>query len=183
MPGRPSIKIEIGRRFGLLTVLQREGRYHGGIGYKCKCICGIEKIVGGSFLKRGLIVSCGVCRQREISAQRRRFDGGGLAHIRYKSSQKWARQKNIRFSLSFQHFRLLEQQPCFYCGAPPSLLQQRFAEHFCNGIDRVNNNLGYTLKNAVPCCWICNSAKTNLSVQQFLTQIKRIYGCAIRPSR
>ena len=46
---------------------------------------------------------------------------------------------------------------------------------FYNGIDRVDNNRGYEIENVVPCCTSCNSAKMDLSKEDFLCRIKRCY--------
>jgi len=34
--------------------------------------------------------------------------------------------------------------------------------------------LGYTSENVVPCCWICNNAKKNLSYDEFRKWITRV---------
>ena len=44
-----------------------------------------------------------------------------------------------------------------------------------NGIDRMNNNIGYEISNVVPCCSVCNKMKSSLSKEEFLTQICKIY--------
>lgn len=44
-----------------------------------------------------------------------------------------------------------------------------------NGIDRVDNNKGYTLNNCVPCCKTCNQAKHRLSQEYFIEWVEKIY--------
>jgi hypothetical protein len=58
------IKDEINRRFGRLTVIRLAGvnRQHQAL-WKCQCDCGREKIISGSNLRQGFIVSCG-CKRR-----------------------------------------------------------------------------------------------------------------------
>jgi len=46
-----------------------------------------------------------------------------------------------------------------------------------SGVDRVDNNQGYVLRNCVPCCKWCNLAKNNTDVHSFLHAIKRIVEC------
>lgn len=41
-----------------------------------------------------------------------------------------------------------------------------------NGIDRVNNDIGYIKNNCIPCCKICNRAKNSMSYDDFLNWIK-----------
>ena len=36
-----------------------------------------------------------------------------------------------------------------------------------NGIDRKNSNLGYSLENIVPCCFICNRGKSNMNYEDW----------------
>lgn len=59
-------KIEIGKKFGKLTVIEDLGFReqipgHNRRWYKCKCDCGNEKEVMGNMLKQGQIASCGKC--------------------------------------------------------------------------------------------------------------------------
>ena len=54
-------------------------------------------------------------------------------------------------------FELLTKKSCHYCGKKGP-----------NGIDRVNNLVGYMRSNCVPCCKHCNYVKGNLSIENFL---------------
>ena len=55
----------------------------------------------------------------------------------------------------------IASQPCQYCGE----LRKNGASYHT---DRVDNNVGYTRDNCVPCCTRCNMMKKNLSVNAFL---------------
>ena len=44
-----------------------------------------------------------------------------------------------------------------------------------NGLDRVNNGLGYVEGNVVPCCETCNTAKQNLDLPAFFEWVQRVY--------
>ena len=54
--------------------------------------------------------------------------------------------------------------------------KKRLSDHVleCNGIDRVDNNIGYTEENTVPCCEFCNRAKLNNTEEYFKTKIIKI---------
>lgn len=95
------------------------------------------------------------------------------------------KRKGLNFNLDYDSFKNLILQNCHYCGQEPSNLGRktnlnnrlikRFNGQFnYNGIDRVNNDLGYSLDNVVPCCKLCNTMKFTLSKKQFLKQIQRI---------
>lgn len=45
---------------------------------------------------------------------------------------------------------------------------------FVNGIDRVDNSLGYVADNCVPCCEACNRAKLQMSSTDFINLANRI---------
>lgn len=64
-------------------------------------------------------------------------------------------RRGREFSLTEEQAFKLFASPCFYCGEPNS-----------NGIDRYDNDKGYTEENAVACCWKCNHWK---SVDEALT--------------
>jgi len=55
------------------------------------------------------------------------------------------------FQLNFDEFSEIVQKSCHYCNY--------IKENEVNGIDRVNNDLGYTKENCVPSCWKCNRMK------------------------
>jgi len=44
-----------------------------------------------------------------------------------------------------------------------------------NGIDRVDNAIGYLTDNCVACCKVCNRAKLQMSKNEFFDHIKKIY--------
>lgn len=73
-----------------------------------------------------------------------------------------ARHRNIDMSLTRDEVDAMGIQPCHYCGEDPIELGTRF------GVDRVDNEKGYTTENCVSCCTFCNYAKRNLSVDDFL---------------
>ena len=64
MAGKSQVLDMTGRRFGFLTVLRREGNYRNTTqaAWMCHCDCGVEKVMGGDNLRRGLVKSCG-CRR------------------------------------------------------------------------------------------------------------------------
>lgn len=89
--------------------------------------------------------------------------------------------------IDLQTFYTYSQLPCHYCGTEKSnyfnvYLKDKKASqtakdgaHFYyNGIDRVNNNLGHTPENCVPCCINCNFAKSDMTFIDFQNWIKRI---------
>lgn len=178
-----------GMRFGLLVVVERAGldtRYKGTrpVRWKCKCDCGNTSIVVASNLKRGVTKSCG-CQRRWLSSQRRLSlvldpDVAILKSIA-RAYRAGAARKGRVFLLLDEEVLHLVTSNCRYCGDPPSRLvklQERLktpqGELKTNGIDRVDNALGYTLENCVPCCTICNNAKKSMSLREWLAYLARI---------
>lgn len=76
----------------------------------------------------------------------------------------------------------LFQQNCFYCGGKPntrkmygkSKLGKIYYTSVYNGIDRINNEIGYILYNVVTCCGTCNFMKGKLGLDIFIKQIQKI---------
>lgn len=95
-----------------------------------------------------------------------------------------ARQRSIEFGLTREKFRALTSQPCSYCGAEPearfvpsgrSEEAQRHGTYVYSGVDRTDNDLGYTEKNCVPCCSVCNYRKKASDKDEFLGWIRKVY--------
>ena len=78
-----------------------------------------------------------------------------------------AKRRRLSFELTKHVFEQLVSQPCFWCGG---LLPKTGG-----GVDRVDNSVGYTLANSVPCCVQCNKAKNTYSKESFLEWVRRVY--------
>lgn len=88
------LNIEIGARFGRLTVTETAGKDASGkYLYKCMCDCGAEKIVNGTSLKGGSIVSCG-CAKAERAKNLRGFHGQTKTRLYYVWSGMLQRCRN-----------------------------------------------------------------------------------------
>lgn len=141
--------------------------------WKCKCDCGSLKNVSTSYLISNHTKSCGCSRKKyeDITMSSK------LAL--YNSYKSHANSKNRIFNLSFKEFIKLTSQNCYYCNDTPRQIMQanqsnKNSIYYYNGVDRINNKKGYTKKNSIPCCKICNKAKHILSQEEFFYWIKSI---------
>ena len=165
------------KKFGRLTVLEIAGKTSRGIIlWKCSCSCGNIKVVSGSKLTIGNTRSCG-CYRKEFQAGRHALpDGEASFNDLYIAYRNRARNKNIQFSLTKDDMRKITKQKCFYCGREPFReYKSKISSYIYNGIDRMDNSMGYTIDNSVPCCKECNTAKSVLTVDEFVDLISRIY--------
>jgi len=176
------------KRFGRLTVI---GYSHSHIQpsgqkraiWKVKCDCGAYKEVSTSNLTYGT-TSCG-CYLNEIRSKGLNKKEPGEANFNYKylsyKSRARKSKKKLEFVLSKQEFREIIIRNCHYCGSvplSPHTHRSYNGQFLSNGIDRIDSEKGYTLKNCLPCCPICNMMKNNMGYNLFLEHIKRIYNHA-----
>lgn len=176
------IEIPVGSIFGHLTVMGESAIRHAkSIQWTCRCECGKIIDVPSSTLRKGHKTKCG----RECSKFGVAY-GNAAFNLIYGGYVKGARRRKILFELSKDEFRNLTSQPCTYCGRRPSKTSSRDelnGDYVYNGIDRVNNSLGYISKNCVTCCWNCNRAKQILSETEFRNWIIDVYShWASKPS-
>jgi hypothetical protein len=81
-----------------------------------------------------------------------------------------------KFELSEEQFFSLISQNCHYCGSEPRLIDRFSARGFrCNGVDRIDNSIGYIEGNCVPCCEICNMSKRTLSIDEWKAWLRQAY--------
>jgi hypothetical protein len=128
--------------------------------------------------------TCKECEGSEICGHRRRRSvcvdckGGAVCeHDRqryncsicnprgaFRGYERSSLKRDLTFELSLDDFKTLVAQPCLYCG---DCSRPR-------GIDRWDNEIGYTADNSRPCCWSCNELKGAVSGPTFLELIQRI---------
>lgn len=150
------------------------------------CDCGTLCLRVARHVRRGIVRSCGCLKRKRLSLERKGLSPTNALSdptessmvalmCAYKSS---ARNKHHEFCLTKEQFRELTSSKCYYCGAEPSLtrLQHWGREAYTfNGIDRLDNNHGYTVENCVSCCKTCNFMKSNKNVDSFLSLVTIIY--------
>lgn len=143
--------------------------------WNVRCECGQEKEVWASSLKGGKSKSCGCDRYNKITKP---FGESCLNDFfsHYKSA---AKKRNIIFELDKEFFSLIVFKNCSYCGEDPKKRTNGRKSINgiipLNGIDRKDNNIGYTVENCVPCCPKCNFMKMKLNDGEFLSQIEKIH--------
>lgn len=103
-----------------------------------------------------------------------------------------AKARGLSWELDADAAKKMFASACHYCGAPPRLginaYTKRSGEPYLNtsaerilgaeikynGIDRVRSDFGYTKDNCVPCCYICNQAKSDSTPEDFLRWIAAV---------
>ncbi len=88
----------------------------------------------------------------------------------YEMLKKRARKIGLREIIDYDDYAKLVIMSCHYCGAAP-VDRGRGPR---NGLDRVNNELGYVQENVVTACVTCNFAKGTLSIGEFLAWVERV---------
>lgn len=174
----------IGRRFGMLVVIEETSERSGSCKtWKCLCDCGNTHLVSTSNLTGENVKSCGCLRKiigdrvKEKTAKKYKY-GAAFEQV-YNSYIRRANKQGRDFRLNRDEFYSLTQMRCNYCGSIPEQIRNHSHNNHTfvyNGIDRVDNNEGYTSDNCVPCCGFCNTAKRNRSLEDFSSWLARIRG-------
>ena len=139
----------------------------------CLCECGNTTKVSVSRLASGKAKSCGCLSKAVLESDISKYEAGFRAVLRvYKYS---ARERGFDFSLSRETFEELTTSNCVYCGKPPNKSHRKCDTFLYNGLDRVDNSIGYIASNVVPCCYICNKMKGELPVEVFLEHLNNIF--------
>lgn len=187
--GQPAADL-IGKKFNMLTVISRAKRPKGtrdtAAWWLVKCDCGKEKILrGNSFtrrIRRNKVAyntkSCGCSTSKLMSESRKLEFGLSQKRTVYKYYLTHAKKLNKPFKLKFDDFIELVEKNCFYCDSKPKNIAKsnnNNGDFIYNGIDRKDNNLGYTKENSVPCCKICNIAKNKQSIEEFYKWINSVW--------
>lgn len=86
----------------------------------------------------------------------------------YNGYKSRANKKDIYFDISEDKFNELIKNNCYICGKFPS-------KNHTNGIDRCDNNMGYTDGNCETCCGECNYMKCTNTYDYFVNKLVNIY--------
>lgn len=160
-----------GRRFGQLVVLKYISKKRGPSTWSCKCDCGEIEIVWGTSLTLQNKRTCRKCSRRRVIEHNTLKQQMSAWHRYWRSTKRNAERAGRAFELSLEEMRKLAQQPCRYCNAQPQVDSLGLCR---TGIDRIDNNQGYTVSNSVACCSTCNIMKSRLSVTEWLTHIRTV---------
>ena len=178
--GTPRYKNEVGNKYGRLTVREFKGTNKSTSFWLCSCECGNELVTRGNTLRSGQVTTCGKCgfSGKKINPQE------PLKRM-YRGLVGGAKSRNLINELSFDDFVTLSEQDCYLCGLPPhetrtSLNRRAKYRKFeatlvANGVDRRNNDVGYTKENSVACCSMCNRLKSDFELEHFIEKIGLIY--------
>lgn len=165
----------------LFKVKHNEDKSYRKIYWKCLCDCGKETILSTSQIISNKTKSCGCLRKitNASNSIKSRYKmakkDSGYKSI-YNSYLCNAKAKNKIFEIEFEDFKNLLIGNCFYCNSEPlNVYMKSYYNVKYNGVDRRNNDTGYTLENSVSCCKMCNIAKNNNTEENFKNWIVRVY--------
>jgi hypothetical protein len=149
--------------------------------WECKCDCGNITKINTSPLVRGIIKTCGcsfkdVSRNNSVNSRHKVAKKDAPLNSIYASYRSNAKSRNYVFELNKEEFKILINSNCFYCGQEPlNIFNKTYYNLIYNGIDRIDNEVGYTTNNTVACCKMCNISKNNHTTEYFLNWIKKAY--------
>ena len=81
----------------------------------------------------------------------------------YRRIKGSAKSRELDFDISKEYYSLnFFEKECHYC------------KEQSTGIDRIDSNNGYTVKNSVPCCLMCNEMKLDYHLNDWIQKMKNI---------
>lgn len=144
--------------------------------WNCVCVCGKQVVLPTVCLINNNQQSCG-CVNKQRRKEKADKTGIVAARCAFNMLRHNAKRRGYDCLLSFDEFMSLSKLSCVYCGQPPKNQVKpgnSTTPFVCNGIDRKNNTIGYTIKNSVTCCSTCNYAKRDMPESEWLNWLDRI---------
>jgi hypothetical protein len=77
-------------------------------------------------------------------------------------------KRGYEFKLENDKFIIIQSMNCYLCNKPSD------SKNHINGIDRINNKIGYIYENILPCCKDCNKLKNNYPIEYLFTKFYNI---------
>jgi len=181
-----STQIKSGDKFGRLTVIGFDLTKQV---WEYKCECGKSVFVDGKRVRRGVTKSCGCLNlEKNLEKAINMINiNSNLDPIKTISNRVYG----INYAdgdLDLNTFFNLSQLPCHYCGASKtntrtktpsqhsylSKLSTEDLTYRYNGLDRINSDLPHNIDNCVPSCYICNHAKSDMKIENFLIYLQKL---------
>lgn len=184
------INVEINKKINRLTIISKPFKkklknsksIRQDYWVKCKCECGTIKDIRKRDVLNSRIISCG-CAQKEkmktIHKISTVYTGQESAkRVAFQSYKSSAKSRKLSFNITLKEFLNITCKKCYYCGDMPSNIaksqNQLQGKYIYNGIDRIDNTVGYESTNMVPCCKRCNLMKRTNSFTDFIEHCKKI---------
>ena len=86
----------------------------------------------------------------------------------YNEYKKRANTKLLPFELTKEEYDIIINSQCYLCG-------RKSYEGCKNGIDRLDNKLGYTMNNVKSCCGSCNYIKKDMELTELFNKMTEIF--------
>jgi hypothetical protein len=178
----------IGLRYNMLIVVEKlpsrayggKNKYHKKRMWLCICDCGNTTEANTGSLTSNSKKSCGCLtstKSAENSIKSRHKiakEDAGFRSV-YSTYKQNSMHRKLNFNIDFDYAINIMKSNCHYCGATPSNIHMKsYYNVKYNGIDRVDNSVGYEKNNIVSCCKMCNISKNNNSEEYFLDWAKRL---------
>lgn len=168
----PRPPVPVGKTFGSWTVVAPAGdNSFKQQRYLCRCACGTQRPVNKHTLLSGGSLGCGCEAKKRMSITFRRPVGACSKRQVFLRYKKDAVRRSLEWNIDFACFESLTSSSCFYCGTVPKNRHKSPSgngDFVYSGIDRMINDIGYTYPNCVPCCWVCNKTKGNMSYDAWM---------------
>ncbi len=128
-----------------------------------------------NYMKKGLSRIVFIKRINHIMTYNKLIDGtlnpelfGDHNNVVFARYRDRAIKKGLEYSITKDEFDAIIDRECYMCG------KQNTSVHK-NGVDRYDNNVGYTTDNSRPCCGECNYMKRDYSYTELFDKFMLIY--------
>ena len=93
---------------------------------------------------------------------------GNVKNVTYNHYKSCAVKRKKEFEINKDQFKAIISNDCYVCGKMNS-------ENHQNGIDRMDNNMGYLFENCAACCTECNLMKNDYDLETVYSKMIDIY--------
>lgn len=140
--------------------------------FRCSCGAVFQKLKYKPYTEAVQDMKCATCRGKD-RMQPYQAERQILRRVRDD-----AKARDLTFEIDIEWFVNTIHLPCHYCGSVDMNSSQVSLNHSdgssfktsyrYNGVDRMDNSIGYLESNCVPCCFVCNRAKREMGYDEFI---------------
>lgn len=96
----------------------------------------------------------------------KKLESDKTVRAKFSDYKSRAKRDGLEFSIDIESFAIIVSNSCYVCG-------EDYNGKELLGVDRLDNDAGYTFANSRTCCWDCNRSKSDKTLNEYVNYLAK----------